>query len=229
MKFDRIIYHHVPKTGGAALLTSLSNALKKADPSAKSRRAEGGGWGEAWDATVDLGPEFRLVSSHYSFVYPQEDRSENEVWIASWRDPVEMFCSAWRFYRQARIYAAMENGGHGYAPFHFSQIAMIQSCGDFEMYLRFCEKRKGSVEFGKPFPMEWGLSDWFDLVVDPCADFERAIREVSELTGLELEVPPRKYWNETPKGQTKELAARYGQRIREILGMDEPYPGKPIE
>jgi len=93
--YERVVFHHIPKTGGTAVMTNCMKAL--GGSAARAGYEDCVKNGRHWLGRVG---NPRFASSHYAFIggmgYQPRD---GEIFFTWLRHPVDVFWSGCRFYR----------------------------------------------------------------------------------------------------------------------------------
>ena len=174
-----VLFHHVPKTGGASLLHALTRGLDlQTGRLGTARRAQFIDWVEDGRRWVDGHPEARLFSSHYALtdVEPRAD----ELLITWIRDPLAMLFSAWRYYRQPGLPDAV------YRPVEVrEELLRLRAAPRIEAYLDDVLDRR--PRRGIPFGQLSQLGDAFEFV-GALENHTTSLARLGELLGVELPV-----------------------------------------
>ena len=159
-----LLFHHIPKTGGTFVIRSL----------------EGSGLSHQriffWKSVPDPG-DFELFSSHHA-LHPGKCRRnfENPFWFTWLRNPVDVFYSAFHYYREKFPEELIAKT----PPLLRTQITKIKAAESLAQYAETVRS---------PYPCGWYPVnlDVFDFI-GTAETIEKSLERLSERIGIRLKV-----------------------------------------
>lgn len=209
-----IIFHHVPKTGGTFVVKCLTENLansnkfpKKCERIEFNKRCR-----SPQDFIEHKRGQIAMVSSHWAFG-PKTFKKNKEDFYISWRrDPVEMFFSAWRFYRGEGAWARNVAKPERLR----KQIVLMQDCAGLEDYVKKCEQGTDFFPCGSIDELNWGKFDF----VGSCENMESDLERLCNLLGIKRVAVPAPVM----VSQRDEEEKLFYNRVKTLLKNTKKYP-----
>lgn len=202
----RIIFHHIPKTGGSYVIEALENSRWDGKPIEAIRFA----FPERALQDLTFRDE-RLLSSHWAFHPTRFRPGEEMIWITWIRDPARMFFSAWHYYRRP---GATEQTTVRDSRFR-GQIEAIQEAKDLNQYLDWFFAGGDAFPLGQ-LPTNLNRFDF----VGRCEHMHQDLIELGELCGFtpafSTKARPQSPYTTNPEDES---AVR--DRLNRLLGLPE--------
>lgn len=202
MNADRIIFHHLKKSGGTSVIQNLRYALRS------HKRI---GFEDTVDDLyrfIDNNKKIKIFSSHYAFA--DYEKRDDEFYITWIRNPVDMFYSAWSFYREQpdKIHLQMVPA------IHKTGFNAQHAFDDISEWINFCID--GPRRF---FPMDEFNADFDSFnFIGRCEHMNEDLFELSNILGLKFNLPflPPMNTSNSPKVRTyrrNELEQQLGKEM----------------